>query len=94
LTLDLHVPDDDTPSRSRGSVTIRLEVDLLLNAVWKAGIGIGPRTAEDLARTGIVREVLQSDLYGSSLQWTSLLASLKTLVDLARSFSEVSVLLS
>jgi hypothetical protein len=94
LTLDLHGPDNDTPSRSRGSVTIRLEVDLMLNAVWKADNGVGPRTAEDLTRTGIVREILQSDLYNASPQWTSLLMSLKTLVDLAGGFSQVRVLLS
>jgi hypothetical protein len=88
------VPDDDTASRSRGSVTIRLEVDLMLNALWKADIGVGPRTAEDLARTGVVRKVLQSDLYGTSPQWTSLIKSLNTLIDLAGGSSEVSVLFS
>jgi hypothetical protein len=86
------VPDNDASSHSRGSVTIRLEVDLVLNAVWKADIGLGPRTAGDLARTGLIREILQSDLYGASPQWTSLLMSLKTLVDLAGSFSQVRVL--
>jgi hypothetical protein len=86
------VPDSNTPSRIRGSVTIRLEVDLVLNAVWKADIGLGPRTAEDLARTSLVREILQSDLYGASPQWASLLMSLKTLVDLASGFSQVRVL--
>jgi hypothetical protein len=90
------VPGDNTPSRSQGSIAIRLEVDLVLNAVWKAEIGAGPRTAEDLVRTGIIREVLQSDLYmyGTSPQWTSLIKSLKSLVDLAGGSSEVSVLLS
>jgi hypothetical protein len=86
------VPGNDTSSHNRGSVTIRLEVDLVLNAAWNANIGLGPRTAEDLARTGLIREILQSDLYRASPQWTNLLMSLKTLVDLAGSFSEVRVL--
>jgi hypothetical protein len=38
LTLILHMPDNDT-CRSRGSVTIRLEVEIMLNAA-----DIGPRT--------------------------------------------------
>ena len=77
------MPDSDTPSRSRGSVTIRLEVDLVLNAVWKADTSSGPRTFDDLARMGIVTKVSELDLHGVSPQWTSLLTSLKTLVDLA-----------
>jgi hypothetical protein len=85
------MPDNDTPSRSQGSVTIRLEVDLVSNAVWKADIGLGPRTVNDLVGTGVIREILQSDLYGASPQWTSLIMSLKTLVDLAGSFSQVRV---
>jgi hypothetical protein len=85
------MPDNDTPSRNQGSVTIRLEVNLVLNAVWKADIGLGPRTVNDLVGTGVIREILQSDLYGASPQWTSLIMSLKTLVDLAGSFSQVRV---
>jgi hypothetical protein len=66
----------------------------MLNAVWKADNGMGPRTAEDLTRTGIIKEILQSDLYSASPQWTSLLMSLKTLVDLASGLSQVRVPLS
>jgi len=73
-------------------VTIRLKVDLTflaLDAVQWEGGGPGPRTLEDLARIGVVTNILQADLDKISPQWSSLLTSLGNLVNLAGSIAQV-----
>jgi hypothetical protein len=87
MTMDLRVPGGDVSSRGLGSITIRLKVHLAWDAISEASLGSGPRTLDDLARIGIVANILQSDRI--SPQWGSLLVSLANLVKLAGSFAEV-----
>lgn len=87
----MHKPGDES-SRGRGSITIRLQVDLTFHAsdaIRTSLTGPMPRTNEDLARLGVVTSVLQADLSVVSPHWTSLLASLGILVKLATSIAEV-----
>jgi hypothetical protein len=87
MTLDLHFSEGNVSLHGLGSITIRLKVHFACSAVSEASIGSGPRTFDDLARIGIVTNLLQSDRI--SPQWGSLLASLMNLVNLAGSFAEV-----
>jgi hypothetical protein len=90
--MNLQKPDKHESARGRGSITVRFNVEHIFpvsDAISNTFITSGPRLVEDLARIGIVANVLRSNQGLVSPQWSSLIGSLANLVSLARSISEV-----
>ena len=94
IVIGLHKPGESTPSQNRGSITLRLKLDLafsVYSTALKSDNWTGPRTVEDLSRVGVVTKVLQADLdrFGMSPAWSSLFESLTTLVRFGGLIAEV-----
>jgi hypothetical protein len=62
-----------------------------LHCSWTA-FTTNPQTIDDLARIGVVTSVMEADMNVVDTHWTSLLASLGTLVKLATTIAEVDIL--